>query len=170
MTEITGTNTPAPAMRVLERIAQALLALTTALMLMVVALIVAQVAARNIWHVGLPRAEELSRLGGVLAVYLTAPVLAIRGQHVAVDVFTGIMPRLPRLLCALLAELSVLAFSALSIWGGWLYLQRAWKFRTPALGLHNIWLFAPVMIAFALLALIAICRFNALLRGTEVRR
>ncbi|MDS9469067.1 TRAP transporter small permease subunit [Paracoccus sp. MBLB3053] len=161
---------PASVHRVLDMLSHALLMLTTGLMLLILALLVAQVAARNIWQVGLPRAEEISRLAGVLAVYLTAPVLALRGQHVAVDVFTGIMPRLPKLICRILAELSTLAFSVLSVWGGWLYLQRAWKFKTPALGLQNIWLFTPVMIALALLAVISVWRLVEILRGEETAK
>lgn len=158
---------PVPLPRALDWITRALLNVAIALMLLIVALIVAQIAARNFWNQGLPRAEEVSRLAGVLCVYLTAPYLALRGQHVAVDVFVDLMPRLPRKLSLMLAELSVFAFSALSIWGGYLYLLRAWKFRTPALGLQNIWLYAPVVVAFALLAIIALWRLSALAKNQE---
>ncbi|WP_441863453.1 TRAP transporter small permease [Phaeovulum sp. W22_SRMD_FR3] len=143
---------------------RALLVIATGLLLLIASLIVAQVLARNLWNTGLPRAEEITRYAGVLAVYLTAPLLALHGQHFAVDVFTNLMPRLPRLICFVLAELSMVAFSLLTIWGGWLYLQRAWKFKTPALGLQNIWLFGPVLVCFALLAFIALWRIAAVLR------
>ena len=155
---------PAPP-RALDLLTRGLFAVATFLMLLIVVLIVAQVAARNIWNIGLPWAEELSRFAGVFAVYFTAPLLALQGQHVAVDVFTNLMPRLPRTICSVLAELSVLAFSALTIWGGCLYLQRAWKFKTPALGMQNIWLFGPVMICFAILAVISLWRTTAILRA-----
>ncbi|WP_103334640.1 TRAP transporter small permease [Pseudotabrizicola formosa] len=157
-------SAPAPP-RALDLMARALFALSTGLLLLIITLIIAQVAARNLWNTGLPRAEEISRLAGVLAVYFTAPLLALQGQHVAVDVFTNLMPRLSRLVCFVLAELSMLIFAALTIWGGWLYLARAWKFRTPALGLQNIWLFAPVLLCFALLILIAAWRIFAVLRA-----
>lgn len=147
--------------RWLERLCEGLFTLAAALILVIVALIVAQIAARNLWNTGLPRAEETARLAGMLSVYLTAPLLALRGQHVAVDVLVAALPRLPRLIAALAAELSMLAFGALTLWGGWLYLQRAWKFRTPALGLQNIWIFAPVMACFGLLCLIALWRIRA---------
>lgn len=157
---------PAPAPpRALDFLTRGLLGVSTALMLLIIALIVAQVVARNFWNMGLPRAEEISRYAGVLAVYFTAPLLALRGQHVAVDVFTNALPRMPKLICFVLAELSVLAFSALTLWGGWLYLKRAWKFKTPALGIQNIWLFGPVMLCFALLIVIAIWRIGAVLRA-----
>lgn len=159
---------PAPP-RALDLITRGLFALSTALLLLIIALIVAQVAARNLWNTGLPRAEEVSRLAGVLAVYCTAPLLALHGQHVAVDVFTNMMPRVSKLVCFVLAELSMLLFAALTLWGGWLYLERAWKFRTPALGLQNIWLFGPVLLCFALLILIAAWRIFAVLRAERTR-
>ena len=142
-----------------------LLILATGLILLITASIIAQVVARNVWNVGLPWAEEMARFAGVFAVYLTAPVLALRGQHVAVDVFTGLLPRVPRTACAILAELATLAIAVLTIWGGWLYLQRAWKFTTPALGVQNIWVFGPVMACLLLLAAISIWRVLAILRS-----
>lgn len=151
--------------RVLDVLTRGLLAISTGLLLLIVALIVAQVVARNIWSTGLPRAEEISRYAGVLAVYFTAPLLALHGLHVAVDVFTGALPRVPRLICAILAEASVLAFAVLTIWGGWLYLDRAWKFRTPALGVQNIWLYAPIMASLVLLATIAFWRITSTIRA-----
>ncbi|WP_134679586.1 TRAP transporter small permease [Paracoccus ravus] len=160
---------PAPP-RALDLLTRGLLGISTGLMLLIIALIVAQVAARNIWNIGLPRAEEISRFSGVLAVYFTAPLLALRGQHVAVDVFTSALPRLPKLVCFILAELSILAFSALTLWGGWLYLKRAWKFKTPALGIQNIWLFGPVMLCFLLLIVIALWRISAVLRAERAMK
>lgn len=161
----TASHEPAPAPRVLVRISDALLAIATGLMLLIVGLIVAQILARNIWNVGLPRAEEISRLAGVLCVYLTAPVLALRGHHVAVDVFVDLMPPLPQRLCLILAELSVITFAALSIWGGYLYLFRAWKFRTPALGMQNIWFYAPILLCLGLLIVMAAWRIRAILKN-----
>ncbi|MET0169724.1 MAG: TRAP transporter small permease subunit, partial [Aliihoeflea sp.] len=104
------------------------------------------------------------RLAGVLVVYTTAPVLALRGQHVAVDVFINLLPRLPRTVCLVIAELSVMLFSALTVYGGWLYLQRAWKFKTAALGLPNIYLYAPIMACFVLLFIISAWRVATIVR------
>lgn len=164
MSDIAAPMEPAPAPRALEWICNALLALAMGMMLLITCLIVAQIFARNFWNMGLPRAEEISRLAGVLCVYATAPVLALRGQHVAVDVFVNIMPRLPQKICLILAELSVLTFGALSIWGGYLYLFRAWKFRTPALGMQNIWLYAPILACLALLVVISVWRIRLILK------
>lgn len=153
--------------RVLDLVTRGLLAVSTGLLLLIIALVVAQIAARNLWNAGLPRAEEITRYAGVLVVYFTAPLLALHGQHVAVDVFTNMMPRLPRLLCNLLAEISLLAFGVLTLWGGWLYLERAWKFKTPALGVHNIWLYGPIMASLLLLCVIALWRVAATIKGNR---
>lgn len=158
MSEPSSFPVPSPAPRGLELISRGLFTLATGLMLLIVALIVAQIAARNFWNIGLPKAEEATRLAGILTVYLTAPLLALKGQHVAVDIFVNIMPRLPKLVCHILAELSIAAFSMLSVYAGWLYLQRAWKFKTPALGLQNIWLFTPIIACFCLLTIISLWR------------
>nr|WP_111300325.1 TRAP transporter small permease subunit [Paracoccus saliphilus] len=155
--------------RALEMATRGLLSLSTALLLLIVTLIVAQIVARNFWNIGLPRAEEISRYAGVLMVYLTVPLLSLHGLHVAVDAFTGAMPRLPRLACATLAEASVLAFAALTLWGGWLYLERAWKFKTPALGIRNIWLYAPIMLSLVLLIAVAGWRITATMRAGKTR-
>ncbi|WP_336461413.1 TRAP transporter small permease [Frigidibacter sp. MR17.24] len=160
---------PAPP-RALELTARGLFLVATGLVLLIVVLILAQIVARNLWNLGLPRAEELSRLAGILAVYMTAPMLALHGQHVAVDAFTGLMPRLPRLACAILAEAATLGFSLMTLWGGWLYLRRAWKFRTSALGMQNIWYFGPVMLCFALIVAIAGWRIAAAARAGRAAR
>ena len=156
-----------PPPRALEFVTRGLLAVSTGLLLLIVALVVAQIAARNIWSAGLPRAEEITRYAGVLVVYFTAPLLALHGQHVAVDVFTNMMPRLPRLICNLLAEISLLAFGVLTLWGGWLYLERAWKFKTPALGVRNIWLYGPIMASLLLLCVIALWRIAATIKENK---
>jgi len=166
MSDIAAPINPAPAPPwALDILTRALFAMATGLLLLIVVLIVGQVVARNAFNTGLPRVEEISRFAGVLAVYFTAPLLALHGQHVAVSVFTDMMPRLPKLACHVLAEVSVLGFSAMTLWGGWLYLSRAWKFRSPALGLQNIWLYGPVMVCFVLLAVIALWRIRAVLRS-----
>lgn len=164
MDETISIEEPVPAPRALDLLCRVLLGVATALIILVAILLVAQVAARNIWNIGLPRAEELMRLAGVLVVYTTAPVLALRGQHVAVDVFINLLPRLPRAACLVIAELSMMLFCTLTVYGGWLYLQRAWKFKTAALGLPNIYLYAPIMACFVLLFIISAWRIATIVR------
>lgn len=130
-------------------------------------LIVAQVVGRNLFDVGMPWADELSRFSGVALVFLCVPILALRGQHVAVDMVPMMLPPAGRRICAIVVEAMVLAFAALVLWGLYAFLGRAWKFATPTLGIPNWVYYTPAVIGFALLALITLARLSVLLRGGE---
>lgn len=132
-------------------------------------LIMAQVVGRNLFGHGLPWADELSRLCGVALVFLTVPLLALRGEHVAVDMVPQLLPPAGRRLCAIIAELMVFAFSVITLWALWAFLSRAWKFATPTLGIPNWVSYAPAIIGFALLAAITTLRLITLFRGGEAR-
>lgn len=133
-------------------------------------LIVAQVVGRNLFDIGMPWADELSRFSGVALVFLCVPILALRGQHVAVDMVPMMLPPAWRRAFAVLVEAMVLAFSAFSLWGLYTFLGRAWKFATPTLGIPNWVYYTPAIICFALLALITVARLLVLLRGGELTR
>ena len=132
-------------------------------------LIVAQVVGRNLFDIGMPWADELSRFCGVALVFLCVPILALRGQHVAVDMVPMMLPPAWRRIVAVMAEVMILAFSAFSLWALYAFLGRAWKFATPTLGIPNWVYYTPAAICFGLLALITVARLVTLLRGGELR-
>lgn len=121
-------------------------------------LVVTQVFARDVLHLGLPGADELARYSGLAIIYLTAPLLLLQNKHVLVDLLINLFP--PRLRAAidLLNEFFIVAFCALFLWGGWLFLKRAGRFSTPALGMPNLIFYTPVMLGMALLSFVAIVR------------
>jgi TRAP-type C4-dicarboxylate transport system permease small subunit len=130
-------------------------------------LVVAQVIGRNFFDVGMPWADELSRFCGVALVFLGAPMLALRGQQVAVDMVPTLLPAAGRRLFIIVAEVMVLLFSAVIIWSLYAFLSRAWKFATPTLGIPNWIYYTPAAICFVLLAMIAVAKLVALLRGND---
>ena len=140
------------------------------LLALVSILIVAQVVGRNLFDVGMPWADELSRFSGVALVFLCVPILALRGQHVSVDMVPAMLSPAGRRACAVIAEAMVLAFAAFSLWGLYAFLGRAWKFATPTLGIPNWVYYTPAVIGFALLATIAAVRLSVLLRGGDLTR
>ncbi len=75
-----------------------------------------------------------------------------------VDLLINMFP--PRLRAAidLLNDVFIVAFCVLFLWGGWLFLRRAGRFSTPALGMPNLVFYMPVMLGMALLTYIAIVR------------
>lgn len=121
-------------------------------------LVVVQVFARDVLHLGLPGADELARYSGLAIIYLTAPLLLLQNKHVLVDLLINMFP--PRLRAAidLLNDVFIVAFCVLFLWGGWLFLRRAGRFSTPALGMPNLVFYMPVMLGMALLTYIAVVR------------
>ena len=67
----------------------------------------------------------------------------------------------------------MIAFCVLFLWGGWIFMQRAGKFSTPAIGMPNLIFYAPVLLGMALLCAASVIRLArmvaALMRG-EVPR
>jgi TRAP-type C4-dicarboxylate transport system permease small subunit len=127
--------------------------------------IVGQVIGRNVFNVGMPWADELSRVSGIAIVFLAVPLLALRGQHVAVDMVPMLLKPRARRIVLVAAELMVLGFSAFMLFALQAFLLRAGKFATPAMGLTNWFVYTPAMIGFALLALVTILRLVVLVRG-----
>jgi TRAP-type C4-dicarboxylate transport system permease small subunit len=154
-----------PGGRLLATISRACLNLGILLLAMMSILIVAQVLGRNLFDLGMPWADELSRFCGVALVFLGVPLLALRGSHVAVDMVPTMLPPAGRRACALIVEIMVLAFGAISVWSIYAFLSRAWKFATPTLGIPNWVYYTPAAIALALLTIITVARIAALLRG-----
>ena len=81
----------------------------------------AQIAARNLFHTGLPVADALSRYL-VLYVALLGAVAATEGdRHIKIDIATTLLPRLARLLHRPFQVLSgiVCALLSLAAWHFW---------------------------------------------------
>lgn len=157
-----------PGGKALEIVSRACLTAGILLLAAMSILIVVQVVGRNLFDLGMPWADELSRFCGVALVFLGVPLLALRGVHVAVDMVPMMLPPAGRRICGLVCELMVLGFAAISLWSVYRFLSRAWKFATPTLGIPNWVYYAPAAIAMALLVVITLARLVVLLRGEEL--
>lgn len=139
-----------------ERIAMLMLFAMTAL-------IVLQVAGRNLLGVGWPWAEELARYAGLGLVYLAVPLLLLRNKHILVDIVSSRVTGTPGRLLHLINELLILLFCMLFIWGGVAFIGKAGKFTTPALGIPNTVYYMPAMLGMVLLTLVSLLRLWQLL-------
>jgi TRAP-type transport system small permease protein len=139
------------ACRVGEAVAMVMLALVTALILLMI-------VGRELFRSGLPWADELARLGGLGLIFLTAPLLLARDGHVRVDYFVNMLPEPARLAMLRVVDVLTVAFCALFLIAGWLFLQRAGRFSTPALSLPNLLFYLPAIVGVLLLALVAVHR------------
>ncbi len=122
------------------------------------ALVVLQVIARDGFHLGLAWADELARYAGLTIVYLTAPLLLLANKHVLVDILINVLPNRLRAAVDCLNEVLMALFCVAFLWGGWLFMERAGKFSTPALGMPNLVFYAPVMLGMVLLLAASLVR------------
>ena len=130
----------------------------------VVALIMLQTVAREIFVAGLPWADELARYAGLAIIFLAAPMLLLRGEHVTVDMLLGMMPDRARRVVTLGNEVLMVVFGAMYLIAGWQFMQRAARFSTPALGMPNLLFYLPAALGMALMLLVAIDRALAAFR------
>lgn len=147
----------------LLRISQALMAVAVALLALMGVLVVTQVVARNGFDLGLPWADELARYCSISLVYLAMPLLALRGQHVAVDMLPQLLGGKFRILMAAATEVGITLFCVITLFGMHAYLLRAGKFTTQAMGLSNWLFYAPSVVGIALFALISLLRLMDIL-------
>jgi|GEM_PF-933510 len=151
-----------------ERIASWAERLAMLMLLAMAALVVLQVVARDVLHLGLAWADELARYAGLAVVYLTVPLLLLQNKHVAVDIVVTRLRGVARGAVEFINELLMLAFCVLFLWGGWAFIQRAGRFATPALGMPNTLFYLPVMAGMVLLcaaSVIRLVRLAGRLRG-----
>jgi TRAP-type transport system small permease protein len=149
----------------LAGLARLCLVISILLLIAITALVAAQVVARNIFAQGLPWADELARFCGIAMVYLTIPYLLDKGQHIAVEFVPQSLAGAARMLVLVIADVSVVAFGALTLYGFYAFLERAAKFTTPALGMPNLFFYMPALAGMGLLTLVALARTLTLLRG-----
>lgn len=162
-----GTGRLASACAALRTVARGGLWLSILLLIAIAALVAGQVVMRNVFSIGLHWADELARWFGIALVYLTIPHLLDRGAHIAVELLPNRLKGRWRLAALAISELAVATFAALSLFAFHGFLERAARFRTPALELPNLIFYMPALVGIALLGLIAVLRALTLLRGTE---
>lgn len=158
---------------VLFRLCSLAEALAIVALIAVAALIMAQIVAREIFTMGLSWADELARYAGLCVIFLAIPSLLVRDEHVRVDMFLNMMPPRLRSAVSIGNEILMVAFGALFVAAGWLFMERAAKFSTPALRMPNLIFYLPAFIGMALLLLVAIDRAILALaarRGDEASR
>lgn len=113
--------------------------------------------------------EELLTSGFVILTVFGAAIAARRGEHLAVELFTDILPRPARRLAILLAALLACLLLALSVWFTWVLVQnqlsngvRSYALRLP------VWTFSAVLpFGFALVLIRYLQHLRQSLRGDD---
>jgi TRAP-type C4-dicarboxylate transport system permease small subunit len=127
-----------------------------ALLAAMLALALAQILSRGLFHHSLGWAEELARVALVWSVLLVAPYAYRKGAHVAIVSFAEALP--PRLLAAtslllnllIVWILAVLFVESVDFW------RRGLEITAASMDLKMAWIYAIVPVAFAMLILVGL--------------
>lgn len=158
---------PGPGRAVLARLTRAGIVAGMALLALMTGLVVAQVAARNLFDAGLPWADELARFCGIGLVFLGVPFLAGRQLLVAVTIVPDALAPPARRLLVLLGDLATLAFAGLMLWSFAEFLPRAGGFLTPAMQVPNHVFYSLALLGSLALAAVALHRVVTALRRRD---
>jgi TRAP-type C4-dicarboxylate transport system permease small subunit len=130
--------------------------LAGALLAVMLALALAQIVSRGVFHYSLDWAEELARVALVWSVLLVAPFAYRTGAHVAIVSFAEALP--PRLLTVtslvlnglIVWILAVLFIESFAFW------RRGLEIMASTLEIKMAWIYAIVPAAFAMLILVGV--------------
>ncbi len=155
-----------------DRLLAALALAGCAILLAMMAIIVADVALRNVALPGLPQglawSNEISELMLYLITMCVAPWLLRQGQHIRVDILLQAVPRRLAWVFEWVGDVIGLVCCAVIAWYG---AQAAWS--SHAAGAVNIktlvtpewWALAPLPVVFVLLAIEMLFRMHRLARS-----
>lgn len=120
------------------------------------ALALAQIVSRAVFHYSLDWAEELARVALVWSVLLTAPYAYRKGAHVAITSFAEALP--PRLLAftSLLLNLLVIWVLLVLFIESFAFWRRGLEITASTLDLKMAWIYSIVPAAFAMLVLVGV--------------
>jgi TRAP-type transport system small permease protein len=149
------------------------LAIVAALMLLAtVMLVTADIALRNIVGITFTWSNEVSEYALYLMTLMTAPWLLRRGQHVRVDLALTLVPN--RVVWLMEAAVDIVGFVVCIVLLRYsaIMVHEAW--RLQSITIKNLffpewWILVPMPVAFALLAIEFVFRFQRLI-GDRNRR
>ena len=146
--------------RALERACTWLAIAGGLVMLVFTAASVASIISRSVFGSPLVGDFELTERGTAIAVFAMLPYCHLRGGHVVVDMFVGMLAPAPRRVLAVLAEVVFAIVAALMTWRlalGGLDL-RQYNETSMMLQIPTWWLFVPIVASMTLLTLVCVAR------------
>ncbi|WP_081944395.1 TRAP transporter small permease [Thalassospira australica] len=147
-----------PIYKGLDRTCRVLTAFSMVMLALMAVLVVGQVILRNFFDLGLPWADELSRIANIALVFFAVPALMLHNRHIAIDLLFSALGARGKAVLSFVNYTLISLFSAIFLFGLYKFLTRAGKFTTPSLSMPNYAVYAPAVIAFALLLAVALYR------------
>lgn len=147
-----------PIYKGLDRIFRVLTAFSMVMLALMSVLVVGQVILRNFFDLGLPWADELSRIANIALVFFAVPALMLHNRHIAIDLLFSALGERGKAILRFANYTLISLFSAIFLFGLYKFLLRAGKFSTPSLSMPNYAVYAPVVMAIVLLLAVALYR------------
>lgn len=114
---------------------------------------------------GLNVSEELSRYFFVWLTFIGAVVAFREHGHLGIETFVMFLSRRGRIVCMGLANLVIIACSAIFFWGTWKQFPINASMSAPVTGMSMIWVYGIGLFTGAGMAIIALERLIRLLTG-----
>jgi TRAP-type C4-dicarboxylate transport system permease small subunit len=136
-----------------------------ALLALMAVLVFGNVCARYLFKASFGWVEELTRYMMIWLAYLGAGLALRHGNHVAVMLLVGALPRTPARALRCLVGLVMAGFLVAVAWIGWEYAAFAWRQRTPVLQWPTGAVYLAIPIGTALMALHLALGFRSFAAG-----
>ena len=123
------------------------------LLVLVFGSIALQIVTRFIFHDPLFWTEEAARYLFVWLVAIGAAECVRNRSHIAMDVFTTLLPPRPRLILAILLNTLIIAALLILCWYGFFGMLRAHRVMSVAVGVQESFLYGALPVGAALMAI-----------------
>ena len=130
--------------------------LAGALLAVMLALALAQIVSRGVFHYSLDWAEELARVALVWSVLLIGPYAYRKGAHVAIVSFAEALPTRLLAACSLMLNVLVVWIVAVLFVESFAFWRRGLDISAATMDIPMAWIYAIVPVAFALLMLVGV--------------
>jgi TRAP-type C4-dicarboxylate transport system permease small subunit len=126
------------------------------LLAVMLALALAQIVSRGVFHYSLDWAEELARVALVWSVLLVGPYAYRKGAHVAIVSFAEALPTRLLAACSLLLNVLVVWIVAVLFVESFAFWRRGLDISAATMDIPMAWIYAIVPVVFALLMLVGV--------------
>ncbi len=128
-------------------------------------LVFAQVITRYLFGYTPSFGEELARYLFVWVVFLSLPLVAKAGGHMAIETLTSRISGTPLKVCRLAADIFSMVFLAIMTWNGVIMVSRAHFQTSPAMMVPMSYVYAVIPFGCAVMLLYVVGNFFRTLRG-----
>lgn len=137
-----------------------------AALIMMTAIVVANVIARYVFSAAFSWGEELVGAFSVWCVFLGAAACYKRGMHIGIDVVVQALPAFPQRIVRVFVTLVVMITTAYLSYLSLVFSLAAWIKRTQVLEIRYTFIDIPAFIGFGLMTVYAVRELVAAIRGS----